>query len=208
MDREVRAASLSARAAWSSSSCAPSRPRTRFSAASNAPASYITSAAASVRLARLSAAGVSIAARSRNAPAAARPPRAFARAAVRSSSAAMSSSGVDVDCARCHALRSRSRFGSVASASAPCASRRSRGVAVEYTAERRSGWRNEHLSRIWNRPATSAGSADSMPRPRLDAARTSRSGSPSGSAAARTSRRRVSAGSDFSWRLKLLRSAR
>jgi hypothetical protein len=55
----------------------------------------------------------------------------------------MSSSGVDVDCARCHALRSRSRFGSVvlrkrAVRQSPLARRRCRvhGGTKEWVAER------------------------------------------------------------------------
>ena len=63
--------------------------------------------------------------RSRNAAAAASPPRACARPAERSSAAATSSSGPEVAWARCHAQRSGSASGSVATASAPCAARRS-----------------------------------------------------------------------------------
>ena len=65
-------------------------------------------AAASSRCARRPGSGVSIAARSRNAAAAANPPRACARPAERSSSSATSSSGPGVACARCHARRSGS----------------------------------------------------------------------------------------------------
>ena len=83
--------------------------------------------------------GVSVTAPSRKAAAAAKPPRACARAAERSSSLATSSSGAVAACARCHARRSGSICGSVASASARCASRRSFGSAAPYTAERTSG---------------------------------------------------------------------
>ena len=58
---------------------------------------------------------------SRNAAAAVSPPRACARLAERSSSAATSSSGPGAACARCHARRSGSSCGSVASARARCA---------------------------------------------------------------------------------------
>ena len=58
--------------------------------------------------------GVSSAARSRNAAAAARPPRRCARSAECAISAATASSGVAVACARCQARRSGSRTGSVA----------------------------------------------------------------------------------------------
>ena len=62
--------------------------------------------------------GVSSAARSRNAAAAAMPPRRRARPAERSSSSATVSSRPAAACARCHARRSGSTCGSVASASA------------------------------------------------------------------------------------------
>ena len=58
--------------------------------------------------------------RCRNAAAAARPPRACARPAERSSSAATSSSGPSAAWARCQARRSGSARGSVTSASAAC----------------------------------------------------------------------------------------
>ena len=72
--------------------------------------------------------GVSSAARSRNAAAAARPPRRCARSAEFAISLATDSSGVAVACARCQARRSESRTGSVESASARCTSRRSPGA--------------------------------------------------------------------------------
>ena len=62
---------------------------------SNAPAWKLACAAASARSARLAGSWVSATARSRNAALAARPPRACARPAERSSSAATSSSGPD-----------------------------------------------------------------------------------------------------------------
>ena len=66
---------------------------TSAAAASGAPASCFASAAASARRARLAGSGDNVAARSRNAAAAATPPRAWARPAERSSSAATASSG-------------------------------------------------------------------------------------------------------------------
>ena len=87
-----------------------------FRAAAGAPASCLACAAVSSRWARRAGSGVSVADRSRNAAAAARPPRARARSAERSSSAATSSSGASVAWARCHARRSGSISGSVAAA--------------------------------------------------------------------------------------------
>jgi hypothetical protein len=95
---------------------------TRPSAAFGAPASRLARAAASIRCARLVGSGVSRAARSMNAAAAASPPRACARSADCSSSAATSSSGPGAAWARCQARRSGSTSGSVASASARCIS--------------------------------------------------------------------------------------
>ena len=66
-------------------------------------------AAASARWARCAGSKVSAAARSRNAAAAASPPRAWARPAERSSSSATSSSGPGAACARCQLRRSGSR---------------------------------------------------------------------------------------------------
>ena len=65
-----------------------------------------------------------------NHAAAARPPRASARSAERSSSSATSSSGPSAACARCHARRSGSTGGSVASANARCGACRSSSVAA------------------------------------------------------------------------------
>jgi hypothetical protein len=93
------------------------------------PASRVARAAASIRCARRAGPGVSTAARSTNAAAAAGPPRACARPADRSSSAASSSSGPAAACARCQARRSGSATGSVAAASAPSTRRRSAGEA-------------------------------------------------------------------------------
>ena len=73
------------------------------------------------RTARRAGSGVSSVARCRNAAAAAAPPRACARPAERSISAATASSGPAAACARCHARRSGSASGSVASARARCA---------------------------------------------------------------------------------------
>ena len=77
-------------------------------AASKAPAWTLACAAASARPARRAGSRVSVAACFRNAAAAARPPRAWARPAERSSSAATSSSGPGAACARCQARRSGS----------------------------------------------------------------------------------------------------
>ncbi len=104
------------------------RPRRRPAARaqpSRSPASRFAPAAASRRCARCVGSGVSAAARSRKAATAANPPRACARPAERSSSAATSSSGMDAACARCHARRSGSISGSVASARARWTARRS-----------------------------------------------------------------------------------
>ena len=89
-------------------------------AASKAPAWRLASAAASARSARRAGSTVSATARCRNAAAAATPPRACARPAERSSSAATSSSGPGVARARCQARRSGSVSASVASARARC----------------------------------------------------------------------------------------
>ena len=99
------------------------------SAASCAPARCLACAAARPRRARVCGSGVSRAARSRNAAAAAIPPRAWARPADRSSSAATSSSDPAAAWARCQARRSGSTAGSVASASTACACRRTSSEA-------------------------------------------------------------------------------
>ena len=65
--------------------------------------------------------------------------RASARVADRSSSAAMSSSGMTAACARCQARRSGSISGSVASARARWASLRASVPEARYTADRTSG---------------------------------------------------------------------
>ena len=106
------------------------RPAKSPSAASGAPASRLAPAAASRRCARCAGCGVSAAARSRKAATAAKPPRAWARPAERSSSVATSSSGIDAACARCQARRSGSTSGSVACARARCTARRSACLAA------------------------------------------------------------------------------
>jgi len=80
--------------------------------------------------------GISSAARSRNATAAAAPPRIRVRSAQRSISSATPSSGHGAAWARGHARRSGSASGSVASAKTRCAARRSPG--------RPSGRRRSH----------------------------------------------------------------
>ena len=77
--------------------------------------------------------------RSSNAAAAASPPRALARPADCSRASAMSSSGPGLPRARCHARRSGSTSGSVASANALCAACRSASAVDPYTADRISG---------------------------------------------------------------------
>ncbi len=91
-------------------------------AASGDPASKLACAAAIARAPRAAGSGVSSVARLRKAAAAATPPRARARSAERSSSPATASSGSTAAWARCHARRSGSDSGSVASASARCTS--------------------------------------------------------------------------------------
>ena len=103
----------------------PASPR----AASNAPAWKLACAAASARSARRAGSTVSATARCRNAAAAATPPRACARPAERSSSAATSSSGPGVAGRRCQARRSGSVSASVASARARCTRWRSSAAA-------------------------------------------------------------------------------
>ena len=88
--------------------------------ASNRPAWKLTSAAAKARSASRAGSAVSSTARFRKAAAAAMPPRAWARPAERSSSAATSSSGPGAAHARCQARRSGSVSASVASARARC----------------------------------------------------------------------------------------
>ena len=131
--------SRSARARCSSSTGPASAMASRSRAWSNAPACRLACAAASVRSARRAGSAVSAAARSRNAAAAASPPRACARPADRSSSAATSSSGPAAAWARCQARRSGSAAGSVASASAACVCLpvRDRGRPVDRRADQR-----------------------------------------------------------------------
>ena len=155
-------------------------------------------------LARRAGSGVSSVARSRNAAAAAMPPRLWARSADRSSSSATASSGPTAAWARCHARRSGSASGSVTSASARWISWRSRGLqprgrppsapADDGTAPGR---------RTRSAPSASAGAAASAPIPSCSAARHSRVTSPTGSAAAASSSRCVSTGSDPIRRRKL-----
>jgi hypothetical protein len=107
----------SRRARWNSLSAPVSAVAKSPSAASNS-AWRLASAAASARSARLAGSAVSATARCRNAAAAATPPRACALPAESSSSAAISSPGPGIARARCHARRSGSISGSVASARA------------------------------------------------------------------------------------------
>ena len=110
----------STRARWKSSRGPVAAVARRASAASNAPAWRLAWAAASARSPRSSGSSVSATERCRNAAAAASPPRAWARLADRSSSAATRSLGPGVARARCQTRRSGSVSGSVASASARC----------------------------------------------------------------------------------------
>ena len=118
MAKAIRARSSSACACPSSSSGPARAEATSPSAASNAPAAVWARAAARARLAWVSGSGVSRTACSRKAAVAAAPPRACARPAQCSSSAARFSSGPGAPWARCHARRSGSVSGSVAAASA------------------------------------------------------------------------------------------
>ena len=111
------------------------------SAPSKTPACKLAWAAASARRTRCLGSPDRTTERCRNAAAAASPPRACARLADRSSSAATGSLGPAAAVARCHARRSGSTLRSVASARARWTSRRCSLVAVRYTAERTSGWR-------------------------------------------------------------------
>ena len=96
---------------------------------------------------------------------------------------------------RCQARRSGSDCGSVASASARCATRRSCGGAARYDADRTSGCRKLTRSPIASNPAVSAGPTASVAIPSRSAARHSSVGSPIGSAAAMSNNRWVSGGS-------------
>jgi hypothetical protein len=99
------------------------------------------------------------------------PPRACARPADRSSSAATSSSGPAAAWARCQARRSGAISGSVAAASAPCTAWRSATDAARYDAERSSGCRNRTRVPNSTRPASTAGAAAAAGMPSCPAAR-------------------------------------
>ena len=169
---------------------------------SSAPACRLACAAARARPDRRAGSAVSSTARCKNAAAAAMPPRACARPADRSSSAATFSSGPGAAAARCHARRSGSRSRSVTSASARCAARRSGSDAAEYTADRTSGCRNRTRVPISSNPSAWAATAAEAGIPSRSAARHTSTGSPVGSAAATSSSDRVSAGSASSRRRK------
>ena len=124
----------------------------RSTAASGAPACCLASAATRERCARLLRSGVRFAASSRKAAVAARPPRACARSAERSSSTAIASLGSDAPCARCHARRSGSSSGSVTSARARWAAWRSSVEAARYIAERTNGCRKVTRASISSSP--------------------------------------------------------
>ena len=131
----------------------------------------------------------------RNAAAAARPARACARVAIRSSSAATSSSGLVAAAAKCHARCSGSFSASVAAASAKCAADRSSRVAAAYAADLTRGWRNLAPAPISSSCSESAVAAASRPMSSLCAARQSSVASPVGSAAATSISCRVCSGS-------------
>ncbi|WP_369830348.1 AAA family ATPase, partial [Mycobacterium sp. E2327] len=92
---------------------------------------------------------------------------ARARSADRINSAATSSSGLAVACARCQARRSGSNSGSVTSARARWACCRRCWGAEWYAAERASGWRNRARAPSSSTPPSTAGAAalSSIPRP-------------------------------------------
>ena len=118
---------------WRAEARPAGKPRRRLGALAQRPA--LQTRASPVRRQALgrprrAESGVSSAARSRNAAAAAMPPRACARPAERSSSSATDSSRPEVARARCQARRSGSDSGSVASASARCTSWRSTSGAA------------------------------------------------------------------------------
>ena len=170
----------------------PSRP----SAASKAPACVLSRAPPRARGAPARAgSGVRAVARSRKAAAAASPPRACARSAERSSSRRPSSSSAGAACARCHARRSGSVPGSVASASAVWTLRRSssRAASIDRGAHERVPEAHpgaELEQPVGDRGVRRVGADAERARPRATPA----TGSPSGSAAASSSRRRVSSG--------------
>ena len=110
-------------------------------------------------------------ARSRNAAAAARPPRACARPAEASSSAATASSGPAAAWARCHARRSSSSPGEMDSASAACdpPAVRRRGEPVDGGADERMAEAHAvvHRDQTPRRPAAPhgrSGPCDRRPR--------------------------------------------
>ena len=170
---------------------------------SYAPAFRLASAAASARSVRRAGSAESATERSRNAAVAASPPRDCARPADRSSSTATASSGPAAASARCQARRSGSACGSVTSAKARWTVRRSSAVADRYTAERTSGCRNVARAPTTSKPSASAAATAALAIPRRVAARQSRSGSPTGSAAAISKRRRVSSERILNRRMKL-----
>ena len=161
------------------------------SAASNAPACKLACAAASARSARRSGSPVSATARCRNAAAAASPPRACARPAERSSSAATSSSGPGCRCGQMPGATVGVDLRSVASASARWTARRCSWSPSDTPP---SAPADDGTSPARRSPATRRVSASAAggPIPSRSAARHSSSGSPTGSAAATSSRRRAS----------------
>ena len=166
------------------------------------PACKLAWAAASPRRTRCLGSPDRTTERCRNAAAAARPPRACARLADCSSAAATSSLGPAAAVARCHARRSGSTLGSVASARARWTSRRCSLVAVRYTAERTSGWRKVTRGLRARSPSVSASIAETA-MPSCSEARSRSSGSPMGSAAASSNRRRASSETALTRRTKL-----
>ena len=147
----------STRARWCPSIGAASAVASTASAAANAPACTLACAAPSARSLRRDGSSVNSTERCRKAAAAAMPPRAWARAADRSSSAATSSLERGVPLARCQARRSGSVSGSVASASARWTRWRSSAGAEWYAADRTSGWANSTRPPTLNSPASTAG---------------------------------------------------
>ena len=200
---EIRARRRSTSARWTPSSGPASAFAASVSASSNAPASCFAWAAASARAARRAGSSVNTDERSRNAAAAANPPRACARAAERSSSAATSSSGIDVACARCQARRSGSIVRIGRSARARWTSLRSsaRGCPVHRRTRQRMteddpGTQVQQAVRL-QRSRRRLGDPEPLP-PRATRAQRS----PVGSAAASSNRRRPSGGTLASRRAK------
>ena len=168
------------------------RVATSRSTVSNAPARNVASAATSPRSARRDGSGVSSAARWRNAAAAATPPRACARPADRSSSMATSSSGSAAAAARCQARRSGSSIGvrRLGERSVHQTALGGRRFSVHHRADKGMTEANPGLdleqARRRRRFGRLRGDADRR------CGREDQAGSPSGSAAATSSRRRVS----------------